>query len=98
GYMDERGIPASVINKRVGNTRYKYRYCYENDTHELYNLTDDIGEKVNLLAGKPTKQDLKIGNRLLTDLNRWISSTNPLPMYYVADGNKVELPKRITVK
>lgn len=98
GYMDERGIPASVINERIGDKRYKYRYCYENDTHELYNLTDDIGEKVNLLAGKPTKQDLKIGNRLLTDLNRWISSTNPLPMYYVADGNKVELPKRITVK
>lgn len=98
GYMDERGIPASVINERIGDKRYKYRYCYEYDTHELYNLTDDIGEKVNLLAGKPTKQDLKIGNRLLTHLNQWIRSTNPLPMYYVADGEKVELPKRIIIK
>jgi hypothetical protein len=96
--MDERGIPASVINKRIGDKRYKYRYCYEYDTHELYNLTDDIGEKVNLLGGKPSKQHLKIGNKLLKDLNQWINKTNPLPMYYVADGKKVELPKFLDIK
>lgn len=98
GYMDERGIPASVINKRIGDKRYKYRYCYEYDTHELYNLTDDIGETVNLLSGKPSKENLKIGNTMLKDLNKWINQTKPLPMYYVADGKKVELPKSIVLK
>jgi arylsulfatase A-like enzyme len=95
GYMDERGIPASVINKRIGDKRYKYRYCYEYDTHELYNITDDIGEKVNLLSGSPSASNLKIGNELLKDLNQWIENTKPLPMYYVANGKQVALPKEI---
>jgi len=95
GYMDERGIPASVINKRIGDKRYKYRYCYEYDTHELYNLTDDIGEKVNLLSGSPSASNLKLGNELLNDLNQWIDNTKPLPMYYVANGKQVGLPKEI---
>jgi len=95
GYMDERGIPASVINKRIGDKRYKYRYCYEYDTHELYNITDDIGEKVNLLSGSPSASNLKIGNELLKDLNQWIDNTKPLPMYYVSNGKQVGLPKEI---
>lgn len=95
GYMDERGIPASVINKRIGDKRYKYRYCYEYDTHELYNITDDIGEKVNLLSGSPSASNLRIGNELLKDLNQWIDETKPLPMYYVANGKQVALPKEI---
>lgn len=95
GYMDERGIPASVINKRVDGKRYKYRYCYEYDTHELYNLTDDMGETVNLLEGNVTKSNLKIGNDLLKDLRKWIDSTQPLPMYYVDNGKQVSLPEKI---
>lgn len=95
GYMDERGIPASVINKRIGDKRYKYRYCYEFDTHELYNLTDDIGEKVNLLSDKPSALYRKIGNELLTDLNQWIDNTKPLPMYYVGSHKLVVLPKEV---
>lgn len=97
GYMDYRGIPASVINERIGNQRYKYRYCYENKTHELYNLTQDIGETTNLLQNKPTNANLKIANKLLSDLNKWISDTKPLPMYYVADGKEVKLPLQVNL-
>jgi arylsulfatase A-like enzyme len=95
GYMDERGIPASVVNKRIGDKRYKYRYCYEYDTHELYNITDDIGEKNNLLEGNPSQQNIAIANELLTALTTWIDETNPLPMHYVADGKVVKLPRNI---
>ena len=95
--MDERGLPTSVINKRINNQRYKYRYCYEYDTHELYNLSEDIGEKINLLD-KPSKENLKIGNELLSDLQRWVKDTAPLPMYYVSTGEKVELPNRVVIK
>ncbi|MCX6309233.1 MAG: sulfatase-like hydrolase/transferase [Bacteroidia bacterium] len=95
GYMDSRGIPASVINERMGEKRYKYRFCYENNKQELYNLTDDIGEKVNLIDQKPTGENLKIANKLLADLRQWINETKPLPMYYVADGRQVELPLKV---
>jgi arylsulfatase A-like enzyme len=95
GYMDIRGIPSSVINKRVDGKRYKYRYCYEYNTHELYNLTDDMGETTNLLAENPSKQNLKIANGMLRDLNNWLNKTKPLPMYYVDGGKQVELPKTI---
>jgi len=94
GYMDYRGIPTSVINERINNQRYKYRYCYENNKQELYNITQDIGEKVNLLDN-PTKENLKIGNKLLKDLNNWITDTKPLPMHYVSDGTEVKLPSEI---
>ena len=94
GYMDERGIPASVVNKRIGNKRYKYRYCYEIDKDELYNITDDIGETKNLLEN-PSKRDLKIANELLNDLRNWIEETKPLPMYYVATGEEVKLPDKV---
>ena len=94
GYMDIRGIPASVINKRIGDQRYKYRYCYEYNTHELYNLTDDMDETTNLLEN-PDKRSLKIANAMLRDLNKWMKETKPLPMFYVDGGKQVELPKRI---
>ena len=98
GYMDERGIPSTVINKRIGDKRYKYRYCYEFDTHELYNLTDDIGETVNLLSGKVSKSDLQVADDMLNDLKKWIVSTQPLPMYYVDNDNQVNLPDKILLK
>jgi len=97
GYMDERGIPASVINKRVGNERYKYRYNYEYDTQELYNLSHDIGETVNLLE-HPTKKDINTANELLKDLRQWLKDTKPHPMYYVKDGKEVTLPTHVTSK
>ena len=98
GYMDSRGIPASVINKRIDGKRYKYRYCYEYNTHELYNLTDDMGETTNLLDKNPDKKSLKIANAMLCDLNKWIEKTKPLPMFYVDGGKQVELPKVIKIK
>ena len=64
GYMDSRTYACSVIIKDVGDKRYKYIYAYDPyyepgtgyggvlmgfDQYQLYNLTDDIGETVNLL-------------------------------------------------
>lgn len=94
GYMDERGVPASVINKQINGKRYKYRYCYEYGTHELYNLSDDIGESRNLLDTKSASM-IKVADELLSDLREWIRKTKPLPMYYVSNGQKVELPKKV---
>lgn len=64
GYMDARAYACSVCIKDVGGKRYKYIYAYDPyydpgtgyggvtrpfDQYQLYNLTDDIGETVNLL-------------------------------------------------
>ena len=57
GYMDDRAYNCSMMIKDVDGKRYKYIYSYdpyyapsENfDQYQLYNLTDDIGESVNLL-------------------------------------------------
>jgi len=95
GYMDVRGIPTSVINKRIGMKRYKYRFCYEYSTHELYNLTDDIGETINLLCKNPSNQTLQVANEMLYDLRKWIENTKPLPMIYAKSGELVELPCKI---
>jgi arylsulfatase A-like enzyme len=57
GYMDTRAYACSMVIKEVNGKRFKYIYSYDPyyapssgyDQHQLYNLTDDISETVNLL-------------------------------------------------
>jgi len=61
GYMDTRAYASSMMIKDVGGKRYKYIYAYDPyyepgsgptvgfDQYQLYNLTDDIGETLNLM-------------------------------------------------
>lgn len=61
GYMDNRAYACSAVIKEIDGKRYKYIYAYDPyyepgsgeavgfDQYQLYNLTDDIGESVNLL-------------------------------------------------
>ena len=61
GYMDNRAYASSCMIKEINGKRYKYIYAYDPyynpgsgtadgfDQYQLYNLTDDIGETVNLL-------------------------------------------------
>lgn len=61
GYNKSAMGPLSVVTRRIGGNLYKLFHYYEdpdgNSTdydggrYELYNLTDDIGETNNLLAG-----------------------------------------------
>jgi arylsulfatase A-like enzyme len=50
-YGNQGGRPSSLIRK--GN--WKLIYCYETETHELYNLWSDISETRNLAALYPQK-------------------------------------------
>ena len=90
GYMDVRQEPNSVINKRVGNQRYKLRYSYETEQYELYNLNEDISESKNLLNNSP--EMLQIARNLRADLCSWIEKTKPAPMKYKSSGEQVGLP------
>ncbi len=62
GYMDDRAYNCSAVIKEINGKRYKYIYAYDPyyapggngvtvgfDQYQLYNLTDDIGETVNLM-------------------------------------------------
>lgn len=96
GYLDLRAYPCSVIIKRLdGGKEYKLLYSYEDQHYELYNLTDDLGEAHDLLAGgHATDADRQIASSLRTDLNHWLTTTDPKPLFPKdpATGKEVPLP------
>ncbi len=59
--------PVSAV--RCGD--WKLLKYYENSTVELYNLKDDIAEKINLAEKKP-----EITNEILKKLDNWLEETN----------------------
>ena len=57
---------------------YKYIHHFDNDRHELFNLRQDIGEKVNLYRTEPAK-----AVELRAKLMAWLKSTDAqLPRLY----------------
>ena len=66
---------------------YKYIHHFDNDRHELFNLRQDIGEKVNLYSAEQTKVV-----ELRAKLMAWLKSTDAqLPRLY-KDISPDELP------
>ena len=66
-----RTRPGSVIRK--GD--WKLHYYFEDDEFELYNLSEDIGERKNLVETNPVKAE-----ELLNLLKKWWKETNaPIP-------------------
>ncbi len=94
GYMDNRQVPSSMINKRVGGKRYKLKYSYETETYELFCLSDDLSESRNLMESADGAT-LAIARELRADLCRWLTENPPLEMTYRKDGRPVGLPKAI---
>ncbi len=94
GYLDNRLEPSSLINKKIGDKRYKLRYSYEYDKYELYCLSDDLSEENELLAGDQTDRHLAIAREMHRDLCRWLRKSKPLEMKYKAGGKKVGLPPK----
>lgn len=66
-----RTRPGSVVRYK----NWKLHYYFENDEVELYNLSDDIGERNNLAKKEPKKT-----KELLNYLKKWWHETNaPIP-------------------
>lgn len=75
GYLDTRAFPCSTIIKKVADKNYKLFYSYEDQHYELYNLTDDLSEKDDLLkGGHPTDASLAIANNLQDDLSHYLQA------------------------
>ena len=66
-YSNQAGTPSSAI--RIGD--YKLIRFYEDDSVELYNLKDDIGEKHNLADKMPEKTAI-----FRNKLDAWLKSVN----------------------
>jgi arylsulfatase A-like enzyme len=82
GYLDNRAFPVSVVIKRHTDGKdYKLIYSYEDQHYELFNLTDDLSEKGDLLKdGKPTGASFAVAGHLRDDLHRYLVGANvPLP-------------------
>ncbi|MDH7444072.1 sulfatase-like hydrolase/transferase [Aquimarina sp. 2201CG14-23] len=85
--------PVSIIRK--GD--YKLIHYYETASYDLYNLTTDISETTNLLAGSPDTATLTIANDMSTDLRNYLINVSaPLPTFR-SNGNTVPLPEIIEV-
>jgi arylsulfatase A-like enzyme len=68
-----RMTPASAIR----HDDWKLIHYYEDEHVELYNLTDDIGEKTDLAEDRP-----ELATRLLDQLNEWrhsVGANEPVP-------------------
>lgn len=68
-YSNQGGKPGSAI--REGN--YKLIYNYEDESMELYNLANDMGEKNNIAAANKATV-----NRMKQQLFKWLQKNNAL--------------------
>jgi hypothetical protein len=72
GYLDNRSVPVSLITKDVGGDRYKLLYFYDDQHYELFNLSDDLGESADLLAGEANPADYSVARQMSVDLRDWL--------------------------
>jgi arylsulfatase A-like enzyme len=93
GYMDDRAVPVtSIIKNTGGGDRYKLLYFYEPRRYELYKLSADIGEKNDLLEGKPDASVTAVATDLRNDMLAWLAKMKPPVMKYRAGGMEVPGP------
>jgi len=94
GYLDTRARPCSVITKPVNGKRYKLIYYYEDQSWELFNLTDDVSETQNLAEGLSNR--IKYWNvltNLSADLRAWLDRAGAIYPTVRATGETVPPPQ-----
>ena len=72
GYLDVRAQPCVVAIDDLDGKRYKLHYFYERDQWELYCLSDDTGERNNIIAAKAD-----IAAKLSRKINAWLGQNHP---------------------
>ena len=72
GYMDTRAQPCVVAIDEEDGKRHKLLYFYEADAWELYNLSDDIGEKTNVIEEKP-----ELASAISRKISAWLNREHP---------------------
>jgi len=72
GYTRSVATPCTVAIGDLEGKRYKLSYSYETDSWELYCLTDDIGERENLVTERKD-----IAADLASKLHHWLKQEHP---------------------
>jgi len=92
GYLDDRAEPTSVIMRELQGKRYKLLYFYESQKWSLYNLTDDLAEKTDLLAGGDDTTLRPVLSKLSKDLREWLDQTGAIYPTERSTGETVPPP------
>lgn len=93
GYLDRRAAPSSTIIKEVDGHRYKLFYFYEDGRYELYELSADLGESIDLLApSRITQAAYDTASNLSADLRGWLDATGAAYPIVRASGARAVLP------
>jgi arylsulfatase A-like enzyme len=92
GYMGNRLRPNSVVQQKVGNDYYKLFYHYETGQYEMYNITLDLSETTDLLAGTPAAPDILVAETLNADLRNWLIGESAATGTWSANSAPVPYP------
>jgi arylsulfatase A-like enzyme len=101
GYLDSRASPSTImLSQRSDGNRYKFYYTYEDNRYELYNLTQDMGEKNNLLDSKAEfNTNLPLAEVMRQEMVDWLDEliVHPEDHYpkYRSTGKLVDPPGEI---
>lgn len=91
GYMDSRNSPRSLIQKRVDGDLYKLFFDYLTGEYQLYNISNDQGEKKNLLDS-PNPRIRSIALNLNADLRTWLMARQAPTGTWRVNGGSVPYP------
>jgi arylsulfatase A-like enzyme len=97
GYLDDRTVPTSLVTKDVGGKRYKLLYFYEDERYEFFNLSDDLSEMTDLLAGAISSADYAVARQMSFDLRAWLDDQGALYPTVRATGVAVPPPTPLPV-
>jgi arylsulfatase A-like enzyme len=74
GYASKKSGPHSVISRRVGSKRYKLFYHYDDQRFQLFELSADLGEANDLLAGSASAESRQRAAELSAELRAWLEA------------------------
>lgn len=72
GYLDRRAEPCVVVMDQIGDKQYKLLYYFEGNVWELYDVSEDIGESLNIAEQQP-----EVTSRLAGHVQRWLTQQHP---------------------
>jgi arylsulfatase A-like enzyme len=97
GYLDYRAQPCVVAIDDVDGKRYKLLYFFESDTWQLYCLSDDIGEKNNIVESKH-EIAVKLSKKMVDWLNQSHATWKPKYPLDKESKKPVNPPTPLTTK
>ena len=92
GYLDDRAEPTSMVLRDLDGKRWKLLYFYESRRWSLYNLTDDPGESVDVIAATTAGPQGKALAVLSDDLHQWLDRTGAIFPIELSTGKPVPPP------